>query len=356
MKFRSKLAGSAVLLLIAYFALWPISVQPVGWNAPANPGFTGLFAPNNRLQELQIIPLDGREGPEDVAISADGSIYAATHSGEILVVDPAGKIKIFADTQGRPLGIEFGDNGILYVADGYLGLLSVDPAGDVKLLSNKTDDGSPVVYANDVDIAPDGTVYFSDATTHFSPRENGGAYAASVMDLVEHADTGRILRYDPASGQTSVFVEGLTFADGVAVNEAGDAVYVAETGSYRVWRFPTDGSEGKVVLENLPGFPDNINNAPDGNFWIGLVTPRDPLLDAFSGWPIFRKVFLRLPEFLMPGPVRYGFVLRMGPNGEVIETLQDPDGKFALTTGAVSLGDGAVVVSSITEPGIGILR
>ena len=356
MKIRTKLAGFAALLLVAYFAFWPSPVEPKGWDAPTNPGYTGAYAANFRLKNLHIIPLQGREGPEDIAVSADGQIYASTHTGEILIVDPGGTVSVFADTKGRPLGLEFSSDGTLYVADGYLGLLSVDPAGNVTLLSDKADDGSPVVYANDVDIASDGTVYFSDASTRFSPRKDGGPFEASVLDLIEHGNTGRVLRYAPSSGQTTVFADGLTFADGIAFNAAGDALYLVETGSSRVWRYPVDGAEGRIVLDNLPGFPDNINRAPDNTFWIGLVTPRDPLLDAFSGWPAIRKIFMRLPKFLIPGAVRYGFVLRMDADGEVLETLQDPDGNYALITGATSLPDGAVAISSITEPGLGIMR
>jgi len=40
---------------------------------------------------------------------------------------------------------------------------------------------------------------------------------------------------------------------------------------------------GSVVLDNLPRFPDTINNAPDGTFWIGLVSPRNPAMEKLAG-------------------------------------------------------------------------
>ena len=52
-----------VLALVAYLGLWPVPVQPVAWNAPAAPGYTGPHAVNNKLAGLQLISLGVEEGP-----------------------------------------------------------------------------------------------------------------------------------------------------------------------------------------------------------------------------------------------------------------------------------------------------
>ncbi|MGJ8597910.1 SMP-30/gluconolactonase/LRE family protein [Sulfitobacter sp.] len=348
--------GVAIACLIAYLSLWPVSVRPVSWEAPENAGYTGDFRQNNRLEALELIALDGRIGPEDADVGPDGLIYLATHEGEILRIGEDGAVSSFAQTQGRPLGIEFGAGGTLFVADAYRGLLAVDGQGRVTLLSNQAEDGSPILYADDVDVATDGTIYFSDASTQFGAEADGGTLAASVLDLVEHSANGRILKYDPASGKTTIFADGLNFANGVAVDKKSGAVLVVETGAYRIWRFPTDGSAGQIILDNLPGFPDNINNAADGTFWVGLVSPRNAIMDKLSKTPSLRRVIMRLPDAMKPAPTRYGFVLRMDAEGNVLETLQDPEGNYALTTGAVTLPDGRIVVTSLTEPVLGLLN
>ena len=348
--------GLAIACLIAYLALWPVSVRPVAWEAPENAGYNGDFTPNNSLQALELIELDGRTGPEDADIGPDGLIYVATHDGEILRIGKGGTVSPFAQTQGRPLGLEFAADGTLYVADAYRGLLAVDGTGQVSLLTNQAEDGSPIHYADDVDVAADGTVYFSDASTRFGAQTNGGTLPASVLDLVEHSANGRILKYDPASGKTTVFADGLNFANGVAVDEVRAAVLVIETGAYRVWRFPMDGGPGQVILDNLPGFPDNINNAADGTFWVGLVSPRNAIMDKLSGTPFLRRVIMRLPDAMKPAPTRYGFILRIDADGRVLETLQDPTGSYALTTGAVTLPNGRIAVTSLTEPVLGLLQ
>lgn len=353
---RKMLAGLvlALVLLLAWLGFWPVQVQPLAWEAPENQGYAGAFAPNEKLTMLSLIDLDGRSGPEDADIGPDGLIHVAVHNGEILKIGADGSIRNFAETGGRPLGIEFGPDGTLYVADAYLGLLAVDRAGEVKLLASQTEDGSPILYANDLDIAADGSIYFSDASTRFGAKASGGTLEASILDLVEHSGNARVLKYDPATGKATVFAEGLNFANGVAVNEASDALYVVETGAYRVWRFPLAGGPGEVVLENLPGFPDNLNNAPDGTFWLGLVSPRNALMDGLAGMPALRRVIMRLPEAMKPAPTRYGYILRMDGEGEVIETLQDPTGSYALTTGAVTMPDGRIAITSLTEPRLGI--
>ena len=176
--------GIVIFSLVAYLALWPVSVHPVVWNAPENLGYVGDFSKNDRLAALELIDLDGRVGPEDADIGPDDLVYVATRDGEILRIEKDGDVTLFAQTQGRPLGIEFAANGTLYVADAYRGLLAVDPEGRVTLRADRTDSGSPILYANDVAIGSDGVVYFSDASTRFGAQEHGGTLAASVLDLV----------------------------------------------------------------------------------------------------------------------------------------------------------------------------
>lgn len=354
MKTILKLTGAVLAALVLYLAFWPVSVRPVAWQAPENPGYTGAFAPNDRLSALAFVDIGGRIGPEDADIGPDGAIYTATHDGEIMRISD-GAATVFAQTGGRPLGIEFGPDGTLYVADAYRGLLAVNRQGEVTVLADGTADGSPILYADDVDVAPDGMVYFSDASTRFGAQANGGTLPASVLDLIEHSANARVLKYDPNTGQTTVFADGLTFANGVAVSPDGAALYVVETGDYRVWRYDLPGGQGRVVLDNLPGFPDNINNGPDGSYWVGLVSPRNAIMDNLSGNPGLRRVIMRLPDTMKPAPTRYGFVLRMDAEGRVLETLQDPGGAYALTTGAVTIPDGRIVVTSLGEPRLGVL-
>jgi len=354
MRALAKFIGLILILGGAYLCFWPVSVDPVAWEAPENPGYVGDFAPNDGLAGLRFVDLQGRKGPEDADIGPDGLIYMATHDGEILRSTVDGPAEVWVNTGGRPLGIEFGPDGVLYVADAFRGLMAVSADGQLRLLTDQVD-GTPILYANDLDIASDGRIYFTDSSMRFSAAAEGSTLAASVLDLVEHSATGRVLRFDPASGGTEVLATGLSFANGLALTEDERAILVLETGGYRMWRYPIDGGAGEVILQDLPGFPDNLNRLNDGSFAMGLVSPRNAIMDRLSGSPFLRRMVMRLPDAMKPAPTRYGFLIRTDSSGAVLQTLQDPTGAYALITGAVDLPDGRFVVTSLTEPRLGIL-
>lgn len=343
--------------LLAYLLFWPVPIQPVAWEAPPNPGFEGEFVVNDRLASLEFIDLpDGEYGPEDVALGPDGRIYMALHSGKIAALDLETSVfETVADTGGRPLGIEFDTGGMLWIADAYIGLIRMTPDGDLTTVASETSDGSPILFADDLDIASDGKVYFSDASTRFSAAEIGETLAASILDLMEHSSNGRVLVYDPADDTIKTLVDGLTFANGVALSADERSLKIVETGTYTIHSHDLETRTLSPFIAPLPGFPDNINDNDDGTFWAGLVSPRNVAIDGLSDSPFLRKVIMRLPSAFTPAPTRYGFILRLDADGQVIETLQDPAGAYASTTGAITLPDGRIVVSSLTEPKIGIL-
>lgn len=348
-----------IIVGAAYLLLWPVPVEPVAWDAPDDPGFAGPYTPNDRLAGLTLVSLEGRKGPEDAATGPGGDIYLSTHDGEILMIDsPSGTLSVFAETGGRPLGVEFGPDRRLYVADAYRGLLAIDREGNVEVLADRDGEGNAIRYADDLDIAPDGTVYFSDASTKYGAEANGGTLPASLLDLMEHGGHGRVLRYDPASGTVETVLDGLQFANGIALTQDARALLVVETGSYRVLKLWLEGEragEMDVLVENLPGFPDNINRAADGTFWLGLASPRSAALDALSAHPFLRKVVQRLPAALRPKAQHYGFLVHLDQDGNVLETLQDPSGAYALTTGAADGPENLLVVTSLTEESVGLL-
>ena len=358
MKTYSKILLLLVLAGMAYLAAWPVPIEPVSWQPPVSAGYTGKFAENSRMEAIRRISLGEHSGPEDIALGSDGLIYISTHDGAILTYDlEKEEIKTFANTQGRPLGIEFGPNGTLYVADAYRGLLTIDRNGDVSVLTNITSDGSPILYADDLDITRDGIVYFSDASTKFGAKDYGGTLPASLLDIFEHGPNGRILKYDPKSGETTTINEGMSFANGVALTADEKHLLVAETGSYAIHKINLEEPrQSQVIMSNLPGFPDNINDNPDGTFWFGLASPRSQPVDDLAESPFLRKVVQRLPAFVRPKPLRYGFIARIDENGTVLETIQGPSGDYVLTTGAIDGPNGEIFISSLTEKDLAVLE
>ena len=338
----------AVLALGAYLSLWPIPVQPVRWNAPAEPGYSGPHAVNNKLAGLKLIPLGGEVGPEHVVLAHDGKLYAAVASGNILRMNPDGTAQeVFANTGGRVLGFDFDAAGNLITADSVKGLLAISPERKITVLADQVG-GDPIRYADAVVVARNGKVYFSDASTRFAPAQWGGTFEAAVLDIIEQACTGRILEYDPASKTTRIVARGLCFANGVALSRDEQTLFVAETGKYRVWKIAVaaanlDVSQGSpqasVLFDNLPGYPDNLMRGQDGKIWLGFSGPRSKDIDAMADKPFLRAVTMRLPRALWPLPRAYGHVMAFTEDGKVVADLQDPSGAYPESTGVTETAD-----------------
>jgi sugar lactone lactonase YvrE len=334
------LAG--LVLTALYLTAWPVPVQPVAWNPPRDKGLSGAFAANDALAAAEAVGLGSYEGPEDVAIGHDGALYATTHAGTILRIDrDSHRVAAFAHTGGRPLGIEAAPDGTLLVANAYVGIQRVSPQGEVTDLLT-TVNGEPIAYADDLAVSATGVIYFSDASSKFGARDWNGTYAASLLDILEHGGHGRVIAFDPRSGNASVLVDGLDFANGVALAADDRYLLIAETGSYRIlrhWLQGPDAGTTEVIIDNLPGFPDNINAGSDGRFWIGLVAPRDAKLDSLADKPFLRRVVQRLPAFLRPSAVPSSHVFAIDGDGTVLLSLQDPAAAYPAMTGACEAGE-----------------
>jgi sugar lactone lactonase YvrE len=356
-----KMGGLLLVLivgLVLYFLFWPVPVDPVAWQSPPNPGYTGPFALNERLREVATLPIAGNHGPEDIALDTQGRIYAATHEGWIVRLNADGtNPQNWVQTEGRPLGIDFDAKGNLIVADAYRGLLTVAVDGNITELATEAD-GIPIRYADDVDVAADGKIYFSDASTKFGAKEGGGTLQSSLLDLMEHGGHGRLLVYDPVSGKATTLIDGINFANGVAVSPDQSFVLVNETGGYRVIRYwlvgPKKGT-AETLIGSLPGFPDNISTGQDGRFWVAFASPRNPLLDDISDKPFMRKVVQRMPAFFRPKAIMYGHIIAIDAQGKVLIDLQDPDGGYPMNT-SVTETDDYIYIGSLIAPELGRIK
>lgn len=351
--------GVAAAAAAGYLTFWPVPIAPVAWTPSADPGFTGPFAANDRLVGAERVPLAGFSGPEDLAQGASSQVLATVRrpgalGGAVVSVDPLNGVRVLMETPSRPLGIDAAPGGEIYLALADRGLARLAPGARALTLEVVLDqvDGAPIRYPNDVALGPGGRVFLTDSTQRHAPADYGGTLAASIADIAEHQRTGRVIAFDPADSSAEVISEGYAFANGIALADDGSYLAVVETAAYRVWKLWLSGPKAgarEILIEGLPGFPDNIEADGSGGFWLGLVSPRRAIVDRLAAWPALRSALFRLPASLRPGPTRYGAVVRIDGRGRVIETLQDPAGGYARTTGALPVG-AHLYVSSLTEP------
>lgn len=320
-------------VVVLYLLFWPVPVRPIKWTPPEPPKLEGAYAVNQGLSAAERLDVGG-VGPEDVIFDKEGRLYSGLEDGRIMRMQPDGsELVTFARTAGRPLGLAYDAAGNLIIADADRGLLSVDPEGKLKTLTD-TFAGRKLVLTNHLDVAADGTIYFSESSDRFPLHDY-------VSDFLESRPNGRLLAYDPELNETRLVLDKLSFANGVAVSPDQSFVLIVEAGRYRLKRVWLEGprsGEVEIFIENLPGFPDNLHSNGRDIFWLALVSPRKQIVDGLAGRPFIRKMIYRLPESLKPGPDQYGMVLGLNENGGVVHNLQDPSGVIAETTGATEHG------------------
>ncbi len=340
----------AIELALFYFLLWPASPEPKGvFVAPRAPALAGAYATNNLLQGVERLADGDCSGPEDIAFDAQGRIYAGMSDGRIMrfVLDGR-RAELFARTGGRPSGLKLDAGGNLIVADSEKGLLSIAPDGVITLLTDEAD-GRSVRLANDLDIAADGTIYFSDFRY----------YSDNVSDFMDGRPRARLLAYNPRTRSTRVLVDHLYAANGVTLGPGDAYVLVNEMSTYRVTRYWLSGpkrGQTDIFIENLPGYPDNITFNGRDTYWLALYAPRSSVMAFLQARPILRGILKSLPLLLIMFAAqdarRSGFVLGLDLEGHVAHTLQDPSGKFASHVTSAYEYEGRLYLGNIADRAI----
>ena len=321
---RSIRVHHGVLLLIVaiggFLLLMPTKVQPVAWTPAPTPSLPeGLYADNQRLKAVERVGAADIDGPEALLLEND-ALITGLHDGRVIRTSLDGKVtQKLADTGGRPLGLARHPNGLLVIADAVKGLLSLDAQGRLAAMTTEAD-GLPFGFTDDVVIdKPGHFAYFSDASSRFGYGKDGEA-------IIEHGGDGRLLRYDFQTGKTSLLLDKLEFANGVALGPDDAFVLVNETGAYRITRYWLTGPKAgthDIFIDNLPGLPDNLSFNGRDRFWVALYAPRNALLDATAPHPFIRMMIARAMTVL-PKPVeKRGFALGLDLQGKVIANLQD---------------------------------
>jgi sugar lactone lactonase YvrE len=244
--------------------------------------------------------------------------------------------------------MKFDAGGNLIVADAFRGLLSVSPEGKVTVLADSVN-GERMLFPNDLAIAADGVVWFSDASRRFDQHH-------WVLDFLEGRATGRLLRFDPRTGRVDVVLDRLMFANGVALGPGDEYVLVNETLAARITRYWLKGhraGQSDVFASALPGYPDNLTYNGLGVFWVALPGPRNSALEALAGWPWLRKVVQRMPAQLREQKLgRMAWILAFNTKGQVVRGLQDPSGSYGPVT-SVTEANGRLYFGSIGTAAIG---
>ena len=368
--------GAVLLLAVGIDVKWAknraktiqkIYVNPTVVELPPAPSIARdsgtAYAENDRLRESEAIGLDQVEGPEDVILDRENRLYCGTREGWILRFsgERFEEREVFARIGGRPLGLAFDRNANLIVCVGGMGLYGVRPSGAVYKLSDETNrswtklnDDSRLRLADDLDIAPDGKIYFSEATIRYEMH-------SWHVDGLEGRGNGRLICHDPATGKTRTLVKDVVFPNGVCVAHDGQSVLFASTWLCTIFRYWIAGPKlGQVetFADNLPGYPDNINRASDGGYWLALVGIRSPTFDLAMRHPAFRlRMIKQIPpdEWIYPG-INNGCIVKLDGSGRARESMWDPGGSKHSTVTSMREHRGWLYIGGLENNRIGRVR
>jgi len=207
-------------------ALAPLIVCPAALRAAE-----GIVAPGATV-ELLAGGFAFTEGP---AADAQGDVYFTDQpSDRILKWSTDGKLSTFMESCGRSNGLCFDADGNLWAcADEQNQLWRIAPDGTVTV-AVRDYAGKLLNGPNDVWVAPDGGVYFSDPL-----------YQRDYWDRGPMEQDGECVYYlPPEGGALRRVAEGLTKPNGLIGTPDGKLLYVADIGAGKTCRYSieADGS------------------------------------------------------------------------------------------------------------------
>ncbi|KAK9288732.1 hypothetical protein L1049_017196 [Liquidambar formosana] len=218
---------------------------------------------------------------------------------------------------GRPLGLRFDkDSGDLYIADAYYGLMVVGPEGGLATPLATHVEGKPILFANDLDIHKNGSIFFTDTSKRYN-RVN------HFFILLEGEGTGRLLRL------MKYWLEG------------------PKTGAVE-------------LVANLPGFPDNVRLNDKGQFWVAIDCCRTRSQEVLTHNPWIRSIYFRLPIKMsllarLMGMRMYTVISLFSEEGEILEVLEDQKGVAMKLVSEVKEAKGKLWIGTVAHNHIATL-
>ena len=257
---------------------------------------------------------DGLAFPEGPIAMADGSVLVVEiKGGRLIRVEPDGAKKIVAELGGGPNGAAIGPDGACYVCqnggfnwitedDGYMrphgraddygggSIQRVDLAtGAVSTLYSHCD-GTPLNGPNDIVFDASGNFWFTD---------HGKTYARQM-------DCGAVY-YAAADGS---FIRQVIFPmltpNGIGLSPDEKTLYVSETETGRLWRFPIIGP-GEVGKQGWP--------SPNGGHLHGGPT----------GYQRFDSFAVESGGNICVGTLVTGGITVFSPDGERLAYVEGPE-------------------------------
>ena len=196
----------------------------------------------NKRRPVASIFASGLDHPEGLAPAPDGTIWAGGEEGQVYVVTPDGRVTEHARTGGFSGGLAFDRLGACFVCNSPGRVVRVERNGRWEVFADSVGE-IPMRVPNFPVFGPDGSLYVSDSGS---------------WDVAD----GVIYRLTP-QGSGTVFHPGpFHYANGLAIDAAGEYLYVVETGRHCVVRIRI--AEASAAVPEPVCRPRSLRWMPDG--------------------------------------------------------------------------------------------
>lgn len=224
--------------------------------------------------------------PTAVAVAPDGSVWFSVDFSDAVGVVRGGKIERFVkpSRSTEPIGIAVDTGGKVWVTDAAtVSIMGVSTAGEQQFVKL----GTPIARLGRMAAAPDGSVWFAEASSYSITRLKDGALKRHEIDSVRGGPYGvaaaadgtvwatlqganALLRIagDGQMTEHEIPTPGVSPTD-VAV-DAGGTVWFLEFRTDKIGKF----HNGKFDELALPGAKLGLTGlalAPDGAVWFGML-------------------------------------------------------------------------------------
>ncbi len=338
-----------IIILGSYLAFHSPKIMPQKWIAENSCGYSGVFSQNNQLDQLLLLDISPYVNPETI-LYHDNWLYASVDGGIIIRFHEDGSnLSEIINTGGAIIGFDFDSKNNIIFADA-----AFDSNGGAICIATQTDNyqitpliteyhGTRLMFPDAVAIDQKDNIYFTDACAITAAHHNNSTVLASNIDHIAHTKTGTLYRFSYDTNITECIASGFSFANGIVVSQDQNFIILSETSEYRIWKIDSNlrnahpGDPGtELLIDNLPGFPDNLSVNDSGNIWVGLVSPRSEFIDSQSNKTFIRKILLNLPDTilaqLMNGE-QYSHAFCMTESGKIIADYQTQNKDYTNITG-----------------------
>lgn len=220
--------------------------------APCSIGDLAADKPMKKIKVTQFA--SGLDHPEGLAFDREGNLWAGGEAGQIYRISPDGKkVECVANTGGFNLGLAFSPEGWLLVCDcGGRKLWRYEPSnGKLSVFADKVA-GRALGHMNFPVFDKDGVLYVSESGT-WGKRD------------------GMVHRFTP-DGRGETWLKNIHFANGLALDASGSALYIVQSTKENVLRAPilANGKAGRpsIFIEDVAHVPDGLAFDSEGFLYV----------------------------------------------------------------------------------------